>query len=346
MFCPNCGNEISDNSKYCNKCGIEIRKIAKIEIIKHFGILKILCLLIIISIICLCVLKFFVLNGKYEELSIYYDLKKNPYKYDYNYLISKELIKEDYGKDKSVYKQIVELDKLYREQNNEKSKIILKYVDDFYDEYRSILNDDYKNIKELKFDINDILNCNELKKIASDSVLLFPEPESIKELKNNLELKKSIKNQIKKQYNVNIDLNEINFYPISQKDDFFVDFSDITSEDKNKNLENIVILREELNKKTTEKEKIAFYIKTLLPEYRKLIYQNIMNCTCKQFYAKTVKNGTKYIYKIKPLKGGTALYWEISEEKENNSFFQKSFDNSDKKIQDVTNKIKNIILKQ
>lgn len=345
MFCPNCGNEINDNSKYCDKCGIEIRKVAKVEIIKHFGILKILSLLIFIFVICLCVLKFFVLNGKYEELSVYYDLKKNPYKYDYNYLISKELIKEDYNKEKSIYKKIVELDKLYREQNNERSKIIIKYVDNFYDEYRAILNDDYKNVKELKFNINDVLNCEELKKIAVDTVLLFPQNESIKELKNNLELKKSIKNQIKKQYNVNIELNEIHFYPISQKDDFFVDFSDIANAEKNKNIENIVILREELNKKTSEKEKTEFYIKTLLPEYRKLIYQNITDCTGKQFYAKAIKNGTKYIYKIKPLKGGNALYWEISEEKENNSFIQKSIDNSDKQIQDVKIKIKKLILK-
>ena len=217
---------------------------------------------------------FLCIYNTYGNIYEYFDINYHPQKYSYNYFLSKSIWQmeeiDTLNGQMTLTAELQKIDKIHRQKNNEKSKVLIKYIDEYYDAQRAILSDDYKNINTLKMKEQDFsLLGKESIFIPNIVNMFYPQIESKKVLQEELIKRKKIKNLIEKKFDTKIE--KILFADLTYDDPFFTDFFDENkqiSDITNKQLaEQIEKINKETNKEDLLNGKTALKIGKLIFDF-------------------------------------------------------------------------------
>jgi len=279
---------------------------------------KKILIFILVSLLIYACLALVYINTVYGNISDYFDIYLNPQKQSYNLFFASSIGKYDYKcynkGEYTIYTIVTDEDKKHRGQKNQKSKIIVKYIDLFYDLYRAIGSADYYNIKPIKIEEEknsiNILAGDRLLESIMNLNLLTPKLETTNELKQILIEKNEALLAFKQKKKKDIKKVNIQFYDVNNQDNFFLGIEDLETRKLNANKK----LRQckEPNKTSTPKEVLEM-LDCETDNSRNILYANAKALRKQYIIIATLKDGSELVYKIKALDGGNEQYWEIAE---------------------------------
>lgn len=263
------------------------------------------------------------------------DLIKNPEKYSFNYAISNGIIKEDYivskkiKKSETVYKDIKFIEKKYSSKNDNKSLKLISITNKAFDLYNDIkLNNKINSNYYLLTNDELIFLYDNEKKLQSAYVsllLIYPQVEEIKILKQELKIRKELIKEIKKDLQdknitAKINLENIEFETIAP---VYIDYKEIPHyiNDFRKIFRNILLnvdkkIVDKYGKKPLEIEDVKTS-KEAVQEYRNEFWNEVEKINPELRHRYMIKIYEKedreklHIYKAHRYKEGNRYYWNI-----------------------------------
>lgn len=258
------------------------------------------------------------INKVYGNISDYFDIYLHPQKQSYNLFFASSMVKYDYkfyneGKD-TIYTLIRQENEKYKGQKSLKSKVILKYIDLFYDLYRAIGSADYYNIQPVKINKEDLKNVASDKNVIESIISLnsiTPKLETDNELKEILKEKNEALLAFSQNYKKDIKRVSIQFFDPTTQDEFFAGIEDLQTNNSNGNINSRPC--KNINKTSTPDE-VLDMINCETDNSRDTLYDQAKDLRKQYIIIATLKDGSEVVYKIKSLDGGNKHYWEIQQQ--------------------------------